>query len=102
MKRSLYIMVFIVGIVGFFNVGKLIFFNVIIKVGVEVVNYLFVMIDLNVGIVEVFDYRLNKLMEFVKLKKIVLIIFEFIDIVGIVKGVSKGEGFGNKFLFYIC
>lgn len=51
-------MVLIVGIVGLFNVGKLILFNVIIKVGVEVVNYFFVMIDFNVGMVEVFDWCL--------------------------------------------
>lgn len=58
-------MVLIVGIVGLLNVGKLILFNVIIKVGVLVVNYLFVMIDLNVGIVEVLDVRLFKLEEMV-------------------------------------
>lgn len=58
-------MVLIVGIVGLLNVGKLILFNVIIKVGVLVVNYLFVIIDLNVGIVEVLDVRLFKLEEMV-------------------------------------
>lgn len=58
-------MVLIVGIVGLLNVGKLILFNVIIKVGVLVVNYLFVMIDFNVGIVEVLDVRLFKLEEMV-------------------------------------
>lgn len=95
-------MLLIVGIVGLFNVGKLIFFNVIIKVGVEMVNYLFVMIDFNVGMVEVLDSCLVWIDELILVKKIVLIIFEFIDIVGIVKGVFKGEGFGNKFLENIC
>lgn len=60
------------------------------------------MIDLNVGIVEVLDECLDKLIEFVVLKKIVFIVFEFVDIVGFVCGVSKGEGLGNKFFVYIC
>ncbi|HAZ59254.1 MAG TPA: redox-regulated ATPase YchF [Trichococcus sp.] len=86
------------GIVGLPNVGKSTLFNAITKAGVEAANYPFATIDPNVGVVEVPDERLNKLTELVKPKKTVPTTFEFTDIAGIVKGASKGEGLGNKFL----
>lgn len=89
------------GIVGFLNVGKSILFNVIIKVGVEVVNYLFCIIEFNVGVVVVFDERFDVFVKIYNFEKVIFVFIEFVDIVGFVKGVSKGEGFGNKFLFYI-
>lgn len=90
------------GIVGLFNVGKLILFNVLIKVGIVVVNFLFCMIELNVGIVLVLDLCLNELVVIINLQKVILIVVEFVDIVGLVVGVVSGEGLGNKFLVYIC
>lgn len=101
MKRSLYIMALTAGIVGLPNVGKSKLFNAITKAGAEAANYPFATIDPNVGIVEVPDHRLNKLTELVKPKKTVPTTFEFTDIAGIVKGASKGEGLGNKFLSHI-
>lgn len=89
------------GIVGLPNVGKSTLFNAITKAGAEAANYPFCTIDPNVGIVEVPDYRLQKLTELVKPKKTVPTAFEFTDIAGIVKGASKGEGLGNKFLSHI-
>ena len=86
------------GIVGLPNVGKSTLFNAITKAGVEAANYPFATIDPNVGVVEVPDDRLQKLTELVKPKKTVPTTFEFTDIAGIVKGASKGEGLGNKFL----
>lgn len=86
------------GIVGLPNVGKSTLFNAITKAGVEAANYPFATIDPNVGVVEVPDERLNKLTELVVPKKTVPTTFEFTDIAGIVKGASKGEGLGNKFL----
>lgn len=80
------------------NVGKSTLFNAITKAGVEAANYPFATIDPNVGVVEVPDARLEKLTELVKPKKTVPTTFEFTDIAGIVKGASKGEGLGNKFL----
>lgn len=89
------------GIVGLPNVGKSTLFNAITQAGAESANYPFCTIDPNVGIVEVPDYRLTKLTELVQPKKTVPTAFEFTDIAGIVKGASKGEGLGNKFLSHI-
>ncbi|UOQ44770.1 redox-regulated ATPase YchF [Halobacillus salinarum] len=89
------------GIVGLPNVGKSTLFNAITQAGALSANYPFATIDPNVGIVEVPDYRLQKLTELVKPKKTVPTAFEFTDIAGIVKGASKGEGLGNQFLSHI-
>lgn len=89
------------GIVGLPNVGKSTLFNAITQAGAESANYPFCTIDPNVGVVEVPDSRLNKLTELVQPKKTVPTTFEFTDIAGIVKGASKGEGLGNKFLSHI-
>lgn len=89
------------GIVGLPNVGKSTLFNAITKAGALAANYPFATIDPNVGIVEVPDSRLNKLTEMVQQKKTIPTTFEFTDIAGIVKGASKGEGLGNKFLSHI-
>lgn len=89
------------GIVGLPNVGKSTLFNAITQAGAESANYPFCTIDPNVGIVEVPDHRLQKLTELVVPKKTVPTAFEFTDIAGIVKGASKGEGLGNKFLSHI-
>ncbi|MEY9977232.1 redox-regulated ATPase YchF [Lysinibacillus sp. RC79] len=89
------------GIVGLPNVGKSTLFNAITKAGALAANYPFATIDPNVGIVEVPDARLDKLTELVIPKKTVPTAFEFTDIAGIVKGASKGEGLGNKFLAHI-
>ena len=86
------------GIVGLPNVGKSTLFNAITKAGAEMANYPFATIDPNVGMVEVPDKRLDRIQELIPAKKIVPTTFEFTDIAGIVKGASKGEGLGNKFL----
>ena len=86
------------GIVGLPNVGKSTLFNAITKAGAEMANYPFATIDPNVGMVEVPDSRLDRIQELIPAKKIVPTTFEFNDIAGIVKGASKGEGLGNKFL----
>ncbi len=86
------------GIVGLPNVGKSTLFNAITKAGAEAANYPFATIDPNVGMVEVPDKRLDRLEELVNPKRTVPTTFEFTDIAGIVKGASKGEGLGNKFL----
>ncbi len=89
------------GIVGLPNVGKSTLFNAITKSGALAANYPFATIDPNVGVVEVPDERLLKLAEIVCPKKTIPTIFEFTDIAGIVRGASKGEGLGNKFLSHI-
>ncbi|KRN25848.1 redox-regulated ATPase YchF [Lacticaseibacillus camelliae] len=86
------------GIVGLPNVGKSTLFNAITKAGAEMANYPFATIDPNVGMVEVPDSRLARIDELIPAKKIIHTTFEFTDIAGIVKGASKGEGLGNKFL----
>ncbi|HOQ38588.1 MAG TPA: redox-regulated ATPase YchF [Acetivibrio sp.] len=89
------------GIVGLPNVGKSTLFNAITKAGAESANYPFCTIEPNVGIVAVPDERLNKLAEMYNPEKITPTTIEFVDIAGLVKGASKGEGLGNKFLSHI-
>ena len=86
------------GIVGLPNVGKSTLFNAITNAQVEAANYPFATIDPNIGVVEVPDYRLDKLTEMIEPKKTVPTTFGFTDIAGLVKGASRGEGLGNKFL----
>ncbi|HYE83710.1 MAG TPA: redox-regulated ATPase YchF [Clostridia bacterium] len=89
------------GIVGLPNVGKSTLFNAITQAGAESANYPFCTIEPNVGVVAVPDERLAKLAEIYASKKIVPTAIEFYDIAGLVKGASKGEGLGNKFLSHI-
>ncbi len=89
------------GIVGLPNVGKSTLFNAITKAGAECANYPFCTIEPNVGIVPVPDERLNKLAEMYNPEKITPTTIEFVDIAGLVKGASRGEGLGNKFLSHI-
>ncbi len=89
------------GIVGLPNVGKSTLFNAITKAGAESANYPFCTIEPNVGIVAVPDERLDKLAEMYNPEKITPTVIEFVDIAGLVKGASKGEGLGNKFLSHI-
>jgi hypothetical protein len=89
------------GIVGLPNVGKSTLFNAITRAGAESANYPFCTIDPNVGVVEVPDERLQKIADIVEPNRIVPTAFEFVDIAGLVKGASKGEGLGNKFLAHI-
>ena len=89
------------GIVGLPNVGKSTLFNSITKAGAESANYPFCTIEPNVGIVAVPDERLQKLADMYNSKKITPAVVEFVDIAGLVKGASKGEGLGNKFLSHI-
>ena len=89
------------GIVGLPNVGKSTLFNAITKKNILAANYPFATIEPNVGVVTVPDHRLDVLNEMYKPKKLVPTTFEFTDIAGLVKGASKGEGLGNKFLSHI-
>ena len=86
------------GILGLPNVGKSTLFNAITNAGVPADNYAFCTIDPNVGVVSVPDERLDWLSDFYSPKKTTPAIIEFVDIAGLVKGASKGEGLGNKFL----
>lgn len=86
------------GIVGLPNVGKSTLFNAITNAGAEVANYAFCTINPNVGMVSVPDARLDYLAEMYQPKKKTPAVIEFVDIAGLVKGASKGEGLGNKFL----
>ena len=86
------------GIVGLPNVGKSTLFNSLTKAGAESANYPFCTIDPNVGVVAVPDERLKKLGDLYHSKKVTPAVIEFVDIAGLVKGASKGEGLGNQFL----
>ena len=86
------------GIVGLPNVGKSTLFNSLTKAGAESANYPFCTIDPNVGVVTVPDERIKLLGELYHTKKVTPAVIEFVDIAGLVKGASKGEGLGNQFL----
>ncbi len=94
-------MSFSIGIVGLPNVGKSTLFKALTKKPVDIQNYPFCTIDPNVGVVTVPDARLEKLAAFSRSKKIVPTAIEFVDIAGLVKGASQGEGLGNQFLSHI-
>ena len=87
-----------IGIVGLPNVGKSTLFKALTKKAVDINNYPFCTIEPNVGVVEVPDERLDKLAEMSKSQKKIPAVVEFVDIAGLVKGASEGEGLGNKFL----
>lgn len=89
------------GVVGLPNVGKSTLFNAITNAGAEAANYPFCTIEPNTGIVTVPDERLDKLAQMYNPKKLTPAVIEFVDIAGLVKGASKGEGLGNKFLSHI-
>ncbi|WP_392562579.1 redox-regulated ATPase YchF [Orbus sturtevantii] len=86
------------GIVGLPNVGKSTLFNALTKAGIEAANFPFCTIEPNTGVVPMPDSRLDKLAEIVKPQRILPTTMEFVDIAGLVKGASKGEGLGNQFL----
>ena len=89
------------GVVGLPNVGKSTLFNAITEAGAECANYPFCTIEPNVGVVAVPDERLTELGKLYNTKKITPAVLEFVDIAGLVKGASAGEGLGNKFLSHI-
>lgn len=89
------------GIVGLPNVGKSTLFNAITKAGAESANYPFCTVDPNVGMVRVPDERVDRLAEMYHPKKVTHTTIEFVDIAGLVRGASRGEGLGNKFLSHI-
>ena len=89
------------GVVGLPNVGKSTLFNAITHAGAQAANFPFCTIEPNVGVVAVPDERLEKLAALYNCKKIVPATIEFVDIAGLVKGASRGEGLGNKFLAHI-
>ena len=89
------------GIVGLPNVGKSTIFNALTSAGAQVANYPFCTIDQNVGVVSVPDIRLKRLTEIFRPKVVTPTTMEFVDIAGLVKGASAGEGLGNKFLGHI-
>lgn len=89
------------GIVGLPNVGKSTLFNAITNAGAESANYPFCTIEPNVGVVAVPDHRLDELAAIYHPKKVIPAVIEFVDIAGLVKGASRGEGLGNKFLSHI-
>ncbi len=89
------------GVVGLPNVGKSTLFNAITKAGAEAANYPFCTIEPNTGVVAVPDERLNELADMYHPKKTTPAVIEFVDIAGLVKGASHGEGLGNKFLSHI-
>ena len=89
------------GIVGLPNVGKSTLFNALTKAGIEASNYPFCTIDPNVGVVKVPDPRLQQLSDLSKSKETIPTTVEFVDIAGLVKGASKGEGLGNQFLTHV-
>jgi hypothetical protein len=90
-----------VGIVGLPNVGKSTIFNALTAAGALAANYPFATIEPNVGVVAVPDVRLNTINEFIKTEKIIPAALRVVDIAGIVRGASTGEGLGNKFLSHI-
>ena len=89
------------GIVGLPNVGKSTLFNAITNAGAQSANYPFCTIEPNVGVVAVPDSRIDALAKMYNPVKITPAVIEFVDIAGLVKGASKGEGLGNKFLSHI-
>ena len=86
------------GIVGLPNVGKSTLFNALTKAGIEAANFPFCTIEPNTGVVPMPDPRLDQLAEIVKPQRTLPTTMEFVDIAGLVKGASKGEGLGNQFL----